>query len=301
MWLLCSASPAPSLLLASTKHPEGATNFPSAPQFSYTTCRSYLCESYPFVQFPGHLLIDYKPAGEGQKGDGSMLAYSPYTMASSLHGNPCLLLHASSMAQTLTLAVISSGPSPAFLPANRAHWIPAYVLPVSTENNIQDVCEAPYTLLHFPKFSSKGLAGIYQRYTSRRRRKRREEKHAIARKFTKPIKLHQLIWSQHYLAPTEQTLGPAQNNPIAQLQTIPATVYSCKYLQTKSKILQFYEWRPQMSNHFTFFFVYTCLNANYGYCYFSFSLCEVQLSFPSQQKGRIQHLKYYPKFISKMT
>lgn len=93
------------------------------------------------------MLIDYKPAGEGQKGDGSILVYSPCLTTSSLHGILALLLHAFSMAQTLTLAVSSSGPTPAFLLANRADWISTHVLPVSTENNIQDVCEESYTSL----------------------------------------------------------------------------------------------------------------------------------------------------------
>lgn len=99
------------------------------------------------------------------------------------------------------------------------------------------------------------------------------------------MKLHQLIWSQYYLSPTEQTLGPAQNNPIAQLQTILETVYSYKCLQTKIKILQFYEWKPEISNNFTIFLVYTRLNAIYVCCYFNFSLCQVQLFFSFSTEG----------------
>lgn len=153
----------------------------------------------------------------------------------------------------------------------------------------------------FPDFLPKAWQASTSITPPGRRRKWREEKHAIARKLTKSTKFYQLIWSQHYLASTEEVFGPAQNNTIAQLQTIPATVYPCKYLQTKSEILQLYERRPQIFNNFTLFLVYICLNAIYDCCFFIFSLCKVQLSFPSLQKGIRQRLKYYPKFMSKVT
>lgn len=82
-------------------------------------------------------------------------------------------------------------------------------------------------------------------------------------------------------------LGPAPNTPIAQLQTIPATAYPYKYLQTKSEMLQFYARSPQVSNRFTSFLVCISLNATYGCCFFTFGPRKVRLSFPSQQKGRI--------------
>lgn len=107
---------APHGQLLPTAPPGRTTSFPPAPQFSHTTCRNCIWDSYPSSQFPWDRLMDYEPASKGQKDDRSHLAC---LVSSSLPHIPALLLltpGSTSTAQTLMLAHQLPGASTSFPP-----------------------------------------------------------------------------------------------------------------------------------------------------------------------------------------